>query len=152
MLNRGHRLTAIGGSDEHSPDEGTEGRLGRPATVVYASELSEDAILSGLRAGRVYIRTRGVAGPRLEFTASAAHTYQMGDTAPPGTLILQAAVSGAAGQRLEWIRNGAVMTAATLGEGDPLSYRVEAVRGDWFSVVIRDAAGPTLFSNAIYVR
>jgi hypothetical protein len=44
------------------------------------------------------------------------------------------------------------MAAATLGEGDALSYRVEAVRGEWFSVVIRDAAGPTLFSNAIYVR
>jgi hypothetical protein len=152
LLNRGHRLTAIGGSDEHSPDEGTDGRLGRPTTVVYASELSEDAILSGMRAGRVYIRTRGVAGPRLEFTASAARIYQMGETAPPGPLLLQAAVAGAAGQRLEWMRNGAVMAAATLEEGDPLRYRIEAARGDWFSVVIRDAAGPTLFSNAIYVR
>ena len=67
MLNRGYRLVAVGGSDEHTPDETGDRRIGRPATVVYASGLAEDALLQGIRAGHVYIRTRGAEGtiPRL---------------------------------------------------------------------------------------
>jgi hypothetical protein len=28
---------------------------------------------------------------------------------------------------------------------------VDAVAGDWFTVVVRNGEGPTLFANAIYV-
>src|SRR5262249_44363569 len=59
MLNAGYHLTAIGGSDEHTADETRDRSIGTPATVVYAEELSETALLDGLRKGNVYVRTRG---------------------------------------------------------------------------------------------
>ena len=51
-LNEGHRITAIGGSDDHAA-RSDRGRVGRPTTVVWASDLSESALLDGVRAGRV---------------------------------------------------------------------------------------------------
>ena len=50
LLDQGLRLTAIGGSDTHDVDIGSLG-IGVPTTVVYAGELSERAILGGVRAG-----------------------------------------------------------------------------------------------------
>lgn len=153
LLNRGHRLTAIGGSDEHTPDESHHERLGSPTTVVYARELSEAALLDGLRAGRVYVRTRGPNGPGIELSAdAAARTYLMGDVAPPGPIMLRVTVTGAMGQRLEWIHNGRVMAAVAVPPHGRLTHVVTARAGDWLSVVLRDAHGPTLFSNALFIR
>jgi hypothetical protein len=64
-LNQGHRLVAVGGSDVHDPVEG-QAAIGRPGTLVWASMLSEDALVSGLKSGRVFIRT---AGGRDDFPA-----------------------------------------------------------------------------------
>jgi hypothetical protein len=57
QLDSGYRPTAIGGSDNHNaelpPDK--PGSVGSPTTVVYASELSVNAILAGIRSGRAFI-------------------------------------------------------------------------------------------------
>ncbi|MFI8291898.1 CehA/McbA family metallohydrolase [Streptomyces sp. NPDC085614] len=50
-LARGRRTPAMGSSDAHrDPD-----RVGTPQTVVLADDLSREAILAGLRAGRAYV-------------------------------------------------------------------------------------------------
>jgi hypothetical protein len=154
MLNRGHRLVAIGGSDDHTPDDDADRRLGRPTTVILAEELSERALLAGLRAGRVYVRARGVEGPAIELTAmSGAVRAAMGDeVAPTPALTLDVHAQRAEGQELAWVRRGDVVKTVTLGADGRASITVEARDGDWFSVVLRDSKGPTLFSNALYVR
>jgi len=155
MLNAGHRLTAIGASDEHTPDEAEDNRIGRPVTVVYADALSEDAIVAGLARGRVYVRTRGIDGPALEFTAQVdGHTLQMGEQASreASQLTLRVDTAGATGQSVEWVRKGAVAGRASVDSTGRASFVVSDARpGDWFSVVLRDGAGPTVFSNAIWV-
>jgi hypothetical protein len=154
MLNAGLHLTAIGGSDEHTADETRDHAIGIPATVVYAEELSEPALLQGLRKGRAYVRTRGPAGPTIQFEAVSRGTrWEMGETIPnPATdVILSITVSRAPGQRVQWIRNGEIISTAPLTEGQSASLPVNASPGDWFSVILRDDTGPTLFSNAIYV-
>jgi hypothetical protein len=151
LLNRGHRLTAIGGSDEHTPDETKDQRIGQPTTVVYARELSEPAILEGLRAGRTYIRTRSPEGPELEFSAvSGSQRFDLGDIVPAGELGLEAVVSRADAQEATWIRNGETLVTARLPANGRIAHRVVARPGDWFSLILRDAAGPTMFSGAIY--
>ena len=152
-LNEGFRLTAIGGSDKHAIDNPREETIGVPATVVYAAELSERAIVEGLRSGRAYIRTTGKGGPELDFWAEVdGRRTEMGGTLPPATLTLHAEVTNADGQRLEWIRNGAVMATETVDHRRS-SHRWAGQAGDWFSLVIRDERGdPTLISNPIYVR
>jgi hypothetical protein len=153
-LNRGARLTAVGGSDEHTPDENDDSRVGRPTTVVWARELSEAAIVEGLKSGRVYIRTRGPDGPTLEFEAEVDGVrFPMGAVVPlaaPASIKLIATVGGASGQMLEWIRNGEVVGRERLGAvGLERTLRVR--RGDWFGFLVRDAGDLTLISHPVYV-
>ncbi|MEM7346939.1 MAG: CehA/McbA family metallohydrolase [Chloroflexota bacterium] len=63
-LNAGHRITAIGGSDYHGPHSGGGGynpTISQPATYVYASELSVNGIIQGLRQRRAYVARVGQA-------------------------------------------------------------------------------------------
>ena len=65
-LKEGYRLTGVGGSDSHNATwkKGRSG-IGKPTTVVYAANLSERAILDGIRAGHVCLwiwRGRGTVG------------------------------------------------------------------------------------------
>lgn len=153
MLNRGHHLTAIGGSDEHTPDETTDQRIGRPTTVVYAESLSERAIVDGLRSGRVYVRTRSLQGPTLELWAeSGDRKVRPGGIAQPGPLTITANVGRAHGQRVDWIKNGKVLSSAVVPPHGRVVIDAMAAAGDWFSLVLRDEASPTLFSNAIYTK
>jgi hypothetical protein len=57
-LNEGHRLTAIGGSDNHQADlpANAARAIGSPATMVYAEELSQTAILRAIRHFAVDLR------------------------------------------------------------------------------------------------
>lgn len=82
QLDRGYRLTGIGGSDNHNaftpPDEPSS--VGNPTTVVYATNLSVPAILDGIRAGHVFIDLTGSNNRTLTMTAAASSgRAQMGD-------------------------------------------------------------------------
>ena len=74
----GLRPTGVGGGDEHRGGEqlAQHDGVGIPTTVVYARELSQSAILEGIKAGHVYIRTNGPDGPELLLSAGTA---MMGD-------------------------------------------------------------------------
>lgn len=154
LLNRGYRLTAVGGSDDHTPDDATDNHVGQPATVVYAEDLSEEAVVEGLNRGRAYVRVGGPQGPSLSAFDAVTGPFRaaMGGTVPPGRLTLTATVRDAAGAELTWIRRGAPVGAATLDAEGRARLDLTAHDGDWLSVIVRDANGPVLFSNAIYVR
>ena len=70
-LNKGFRLTGIGGSDNHDAELPRDARsaVGRPTTVLYSAELSEHAILNAVRAGHVSIDVEGTNDRVLEFEA-----------------------------------------------------------------------------------
>ncbi len=70
-LNEGFRLTGVGGSDNHDADYPPQRRsaVGHPTTVVFAENLSERAILDGIRAGHVFVDVEGSGSRVLEFTA-----------------------------------------------------------------------------------
>ncbi len=63
-LHGGRWRPAMGNSDTH-----LEGQIGVPQTVVLAEELSVDAILAGIRAGRSWIPESAAAGLSLEACA-----------------------------------------------------------------------------------
>jgi len=155
QLNAGHRITAIGGSDDHAA-RSLRGRIGRPTTVVWARELSEAALLEGLRTGRAYIRTRG-EGPAVDLEASSAgqHVGMGGTLAVSGAapVVLRVTTSGAAGQVAEFVKNGAIATSRPI-ESSPatLSVSVALKPGDWVNVRLRDATGITAISNPIHIR
>jgi len=84
QLDRGFRLTAIGGSDDHNAKQWSESHggvgIGTPTTVVHATNLSQHAMLDALRAGHVYVDVFGSKDRHLEFTAKApGFDAEMGD-------------------------------------------------------------------------
>jgi hypothetical protein len=156
-LNEGHRITAIGGSDDHGA-RSPRGHIGSPATVVYAGELSEAALLDGIRAGRVYVRTRGPEGPALDLAAATGEAH-----APMGGIVtvakkgspvrLMVHAAGAAGQRAEIVRNGDVVATLIVDAADQeLSYTLTMAPGQWVHVRLRDAQGIAAFTNPVYAR
>jgi hypothetical protein len=114
-LNRGFRITAIGGSDNHNADIPVRpgSGVGRPTTVVFAQNLSEHAVLDGVRAGHVFIDVDGSSDSTMELTALAGgQKFTMGDTlkAGKGTRVdLHLSVKAAPGAYPEWLVDGEVI-------------------------------------------
>lgn len=163
-LNKGFRLTGIGGSDNHDADYGPSVRsaVGHPTTVVYALSLTEEAILNGIRAGHVFIDIEGTTYRGIEFSASAGGTTaSMGDslTSPSGQQIrFTVRMLGLEGAHPEIIRDGDL---AALVDASPISTKEETRRFDyvsdgkrhWLRVNIRSADGSLLvLGNPIYVN
>ena len=163
LLNAGLRPTAVGGSDNHDPDGPPA--IGSPTTVVWAAELSEHAVLAGLKAGHVFIDVDGdppsSPGRRREVWADAgAGRVMMGDRlalAQGGKATLTIQAGGAPGGRLEIMRDGSLLADPQLS----MPLQADAVRtlmltGDgrrhWVQALVRDAKGRLiLIANPIYV-
>ena len=102
--------------------------LGRPTTVLWLPELSEDAVLAAMKAGRGYVtEAPGRPAPR----ASRADGAPMGATIPRGRIAAEAEVRGAAGDTLVWIDAsrpgpGRARSPATTG-ADRLARRARAL-------------------------
>ena len=84
LLDQGHRIAAIGGSDDHTAgmNEGPTGSpVGSPTTLVLADDLSEAAIIDAVRHGRTIVQLRGPDDPRLDVTLATrtGAAAQIGD-------------------------------------------------------------------------
>ena len=90
----------------------------------------------------------------MNFSASmAGQFYLVGATIPEcsQTVTLKASIDGANGQRVTWIRNGAVVGSTSIArDSQSAEVTVPSTKGDWFAIVVRDATGPTAFSAPIY--
>jgi hypothetical protein len=164
-LGEGHRITAIGGSDCHQPDEHPTRApaVGSPTTAVFAESLGERAILDGVRAGRVFIDVEGVAGRALELTARCgAAAAAMGEqlAAPAGAAVACTLhVTGLAGARLDVVvdgRHGAALEGATLASDDAVATFLLTSDGarHWIRADVRSAddARTLLIGNPIYLN
>ncbi len=164
QLKRGYRLTGIGGSDSHNPDnpQPGPGAVGAPSTVVYARELSEPAILDAIRAGHVFIDVEGSRDRLLEFTAtSGPEKATMGEAlrAVSGVkVIFSVHVAHVPEGRIEVIEDGKPLTveaSATVNtQDDTKSFAVE---GDslrhWIRIDVRSPEGKLLLvGNPIYLN
>lgn len=165
LLDRGLRVTAVGGSDNHDAGAATRlgsGAVGTPTTVVYASELSETAILAGLRAGHAFVDVAGSRDRRLEFSAASGDaTATMGDTLKVpanAAATFTVRVRGAAGARVELIEDG---RAASIAGERAIASNDQALAFDWPGdgrrhwrrANVRDAGGRLLLiGNPVYVE
>ena len=97
---------------------GTEAPIGRPATMVYATSLSEQAVLAAVRAGHTYVKTAGTAGPNLSLTAkrdAGGAAVMMGDSITGRDVQVTATISNSTDGKariLELQRNGVVVKQA----------------------------------------
>jgi hypothetical protein len=168
-LDEGNRLTAVGGSDNHQADQdfASWGALGRPATVVFASELSEIAVIDALRKGHVFIdMTKEVvpsAAPKIiELWAEVAGAQgMMGDLlmAKVGQSIkLKVKIQNAQGLHLHLHASPSLKLPPEVGPvtGTEAAYELNAdapIGKSWVFVEVRDASGKlVLMSNPIYFQ
>jgi hypothetical protein len=163
-LNKGYRITGIGGSDNHDADypPRTRSIVGHPTTVVYASNLSEAAILNGIHAGHVFIDIEGKTSRTLEFSAQAGDkTASMGDdlSTPAGQQIhFTIKMLSLENAHPEVVRDGEI---TTLASASPVENKEEARSFDyasdgkrhWLRVNVRSNDGALLVvGNPIYLN
>jgi len=138
-LNAGLRVTAIGGSDNHDASLSGLRGVGTPTTVVWAENLSQDAILDGIRKGRVFVDVQGTRDRLLEVKAQGGR--------------LSVHVAKAAGAKLAFAGPGAAGLAddAALGEDETRTFDL-ADRKGWLRVDVRGPDGKLwLLGNPVYL-
>ncbi|HEY4939976.1 MAG TPA: CehA/McbA family metallohydrolase [Rhizomicrobium sp.] len=159
LLDKGYRLTAIGGSDNHS-GPAAQDAVGYPTTVVYAANLSDRAILDGIRSGHVFVDVDGSKDRLLEFTAHGGRVT-MGDTLKVRAherITFTVHVAGVAGGTVGIVEDGqkiAPLASSSIAGADvhkTFSLTFDANR-HWLRADVKDAKGRTvLVGNPIYVN
>ncbi len=133
QLLQGHRLTAIGGSDNHHADwpQQKPGSVGYPTTVIYAQNLSVAGILDGIRSGRVFIDVTGSRDRLLDMNARAgsASAEMGGDLEPRRDVVsLEVHAIGCEGGSIHFFVDGA--TSPDL-PSLPISSSDQTLHAEW---------------------
>jgi hypothetical protein len=156
-LNRGFRITGIGSSDNHDPAAARPGSapIGRPATVVYAHNLSQPAILDGIRAGNIFIDVEGSRDRMLEVAViSGKARAAMGETVttPAATLSVEARIAGVATGTAQLIANG--KEQARKPSAPALSFDIPRTAAcGWVAVnVLGPDERKLLIGNPVYIQ
>lgn len=160
LLNKGHRLTGIGGSDNHDPLAGPDkARIGQPTTVVHANELSLVGVMTGIRSGNVFIDVDGSSDRLLEVSASAGRARAtMGETlAAKGAVTVLARIRGVPNGKVRLIVNGkqvkSTNLADTAGDQQVTLGRITPDDCGWVSAnVFSSHEKLVLVGNPIYLR
>ncbi|KRG63225.1 hypothetical protein ABB26_13210 [Stenotrophomonas humi] len=163
QLQQGHRMTAVGGSDSHNPGAADgPSPIGLPATLVHADALSREALLAGIKQGRVVVDVRNARGSRLELRLQTDD----GRSADMGQDIALAAGQWATllteleypqPVQLEFIVDGKRQRAALAPNANgsqqaSLRWRSDGKR-HWLRVDVRAADGSLLMlGNPVYVN
>jgi hypothetical protein len=159
VLDDGHRVGAVGGSDDHRAgmmESGTQSPVGNPTTLVWAEELSEAAIVEGIRAGRTVVKLRGPDDPMVDLTAETADggVARLGDTVTGvGLARLTAHVTGGAGANLQIWRDGEEIDSVSI-DGDDWTRTLEyPVSGEpeRYRVEIETGAGRTTVTSHLWI-
>jgi len=161
LLDRGYKLTALGGSDNHDPQQNDSGGIGTPTTVIYAEELSEGALIAAIRRGRVFIDVAGTRDRAIDVTARAdGHMAYMGETLQlqrGARVRFTGSVSNVPGGAVEVVidgRRASVVRNSYINSGSysfEFTWRADGER-HWLRVAARDGSGHlALVGNPIYV-
>jgi hypothetical protein len=99
------------------------------------------------------VRLRPDDRSRVDLSATDGETeVSMGQSIARGRLTLAANVTHSSGRRIDWMRRGEMVKSSSV-QGDDWTdtLTVDAVAGDWFSVIVRERT-PLLISNPVYVQ
>lgn len=170
QLNKGFRITGIGGSDNHDADLPPDARsaIGRPTTVIRAHELSERAILDAIRAGHVFVDAEGTKDRCIEFEAKTGKTSEtnsgaasMGDSidAPSNQnvhfTLKMTALQGAHPEIIQDGQASALLDKSVSAKADDtreFDYVSDGKR-HWFRLNVRSSDGSLLMvGNPIYLN
>ena len=172
-LDRGAKVAATGGSDNHWRSTFALQGVGQPTTWVFALERTTAGVLEGIRAGHTFISHQppNLAGPRLFLEGNGTI---VGDEVAPGSR-LRVRVENGAGTFLRLVATGSrPLGAPVLVTGPAFEHEFEApaapgwVRAELFApdlaeernalcdlpdtTYCRNMLGVTAMTSAMYVR
>lgn len=152
LLDQGHHLAAVGGSDDHRAGQGTgvfDSAIGSPTTMIRAESLSTEGLLQGIRDSRTVVKLEGPDAPMIELDTSPPRE---GDTVRAAEVRLSVRLTGADGMSWRWVHDG-VAEAAEPVEGDPfLAERVVVPAGDRWRVEVLDGDRPLSLSSYVWLE
>ena len=122
-LAQGYDLTAVGSSDSHDPYKEGPWKFGQLYTYVYADELSEKGIISGVRRGNVYI---ACGESRMDYTLCCGGVeYCMGEHVPyqGGEIIIHFSISSNPSGNLFVMVSGELQSVHYVEAGEGKSWR-----------------------------
>jgi len=124
IVRQGSHAAPVGGSDDHRGGivgSAIDSPIGTPTTMVYAEELSVDAILDGIRDGRTVVKFQGRDGAMIDTEASGE---RRGDIVYATVSTLHATVTAGNGMTLRLIKNGGVLETTAI-DADPFVHETE---------------------------
>jgi hypothetical protein len=149
-LNQGLRMVATAGSDTHSNSDYAEG----PGfSVVGAEALTEAALLTAIRAGRLYLSS----GPNVSFEVSDGERgrWGIGETVAAAARTFTAAASWAGcppGAHAHLLANGRLLDTRPADAAGRHEWRIAPGQADWMVIEIRAAGGAMLaITNPIFL-
>ncbi|MEO7555579.1 MAG: CehA/McbA family metallohydrolase, partial [Acidimicrobiales bacterium] len=155
LLQEGHRITAVSGSDDKlGPD------YGETATMVHADRLSRPALVDALRAGHAYVQAKGAdASPTMDIDARSPDGARasFGDTLVAKTATIDVTVQGANGQSLVVSRDGSEVQRIPV-TSDAFTATIAADRdagegplGTFWRVDVADELSVTAIGNPVFL-
>lgn len=153
FLRRGRRMVAIGSSDWHSPDH----PIAAASVRVWASELSERAILDGIRAGRVVVMAEGRLPPPVLVARAGGAEAHIGDTIVVDRgrpLAIEVTTPEAmAGARVELVWDGVAGESRTAVAGHRARFaRAVSADGHVRAQVSTAEGDPLALTNPLFVK
>ena len=152
----GHRVVAIGGSDDHRGGAGTgrfDSPIGSPTTMVWAEELSVAAILEAVRRGRTVVKLEGPDDPMVEPTSPELGAES--DTIVADTATFRVRVTGASeGATLRLVRSGVAGPAIDV-VGDPFEHEetmIASAGEDFVRAELFVGGRPRVITNHMFIR
>lgn len=150
-LNRGYRITGVGGSDAVHRHSSGEHRIGKPTVYIGAERLTRDDLLKGIKEARVIV----TAGPLLQTGLSyAGRTFMVGDRiAVSGEAEVEADAIWHGDEEgfVQWVKNGEVAAEAPLRQASSLKAKIVVQGGDWLRVQLRNQNRQLLaFANPFF--
>jgi hypothetical protein len=159
LLNKGYRIAAIGGSDNHE-GPADKAPVGAPVTALYADNLSDRALLAAIRAGHAFVDVEGSTARLLELSARGGRVA-MGDAMTVRAherVVFTVHAAGAAGLTVALVEDGKPLAALAdpILAGDDVR-KTFALTFDgkrhWLRADLRDPKGRLLtVGNPVYVN
>jgi predicted metal-dependent phosphoesterase TrpH len=155
IVRQGSHAAPIGGSDDHRGGmvgSVIDSPIGTPTTMVYADELSIDAIVDGIRDSRTVVKFEGPDGVMIDTEASGE---RRGDIVFATVSTLRATVTAGNGMMLRLIRNGELLETTAI-DADPFVHAVEIESPpsgeDGYHYEVWRASGPVTIAGYVWLQ
>jgi uncharacterized protein (TIGR03382 family) len=158
LEDEGHRISAVGGSDDHTAGVGdmnaTGAPVGSPCTLVHADNLSEAAIIDAIKHQHTLVQLRGPDDPLVDMTMKSADgDAEIGDDVTGvATAKITVHVTTGSGTFAQIWRDGEMLVQNAVDSDDFTWSYEDAIAGDhrYRAELVNDTNNRLVITSHIY--